>query len=197
MTKYGPTYPIGAPEMGGEKDPRRGTTFSVGDSSFPLRNSLWLLSRNEIFELDPREESFPQDSLDDQEFYTVNASRLGSLDPVFDVNYFPWLAPPSLLLAPRDGFPISLKVSQEIQGGNLGLPEAIGLALSRVDSSGLRSLSPLVAEQPEGHPALVEMIPVEARGVVRGAIAVRIEKLDKERAAHNAKERVKLRKVLL
>jgi len=199
MTKYGPTYPIGAPEMGGERDPRTGTSCSVEDATFPHRNSIWLLSRNEIFELDARGEGFPDDSLADAEFCTVNASRLGSVDPVFDVNYFPWLPEPSdrLLLCPPDGFPISLTIAQEIQGsGEGGMPEAaVETALSRVDSTGLLSLAPLVAETPEGHPRLVAMIPAEVHPVVREAIVTRRAELDEKRAVHNAGELVKLRKV--
>ena len=35
-------HPIGAPEAGGDADPRRGTQDSIRDADFCLRNFLWL-----------------------------------------------------------------------------------------------------------------------------------------------------------
>ena len=47
-------YPLGAPAMGGPRDPRTGTCCSIEDADYHLRNYVWLLSTNTIALLDPR-----------------------------------------------------------------------------------------------------------------------------------------------
>jgi len=164
MTKYGPLYPIGADEMGGEKDPRIGSKSSVHDEDFPLRNLIYLLSRNQVYELDVRKADFPEDALSDKEFCTVNAGSLGSLDVVFDVNYFPWITPTSggdacpVLLSPQDGFPPCLRLRQAI----FDIPDtetAISSVVDRLDVSDVKSLRSLV--DGDGHNALCSMLPRE------------------------------------
>eukprot|EP01127_Copromyxa_protea_P023446 TRINITY_DN876_c0_g1_i2.p1 TRINITY_DN876_c0_g1~~TRINITY_DN876_c0_g1_i2.p1 ORF type:complete len:784 (+),score=189.41 TRINITY_DN876_c0_g1_i2:194-2545(+) len=87
-SQYGPTYPIGSPEMRGNKDPRIGTKCSLEDPDFSCRNYLWLMSTNRIYMIDTHEEGFPPEMLCNSEFFTVSEGFF-SRRMLGDVNYFP------------------------------------------------------------------------------------------------------------
>ena len=90
---------------------------------------------------------------------------------------------------------MSLSIRNELEARvGESAPETLSRVLSRVDSTGLVELAPLVDHAPEGHSSLVEMIPTEVHPLVREAIATRRTELDEKRAIHNASELQKLLK---
>merc|ERR1711871_826874 len=200
-TKYGDTHPVGSPLMGGERDPRIGTCVSVNDHSFPLRNLIWLLSTNTVYELNVRAPGFPEAAIADQEFCTVNASALGTLNNLFDVNYFPWLPSdspevPQLLLCPPEGCPVALRIGDELaKNQSQNAADIVWQHVKPLDRKDLDSLQPLVcSERPETgiHEALQRRIPPAARPMVLEAVLKRSSELEEKCRLHNIEEHHKL-----
>jgi len=198
MTKFGATYPVGHPAMGGERDPRVGSQCSVQDASFPLRNYLWLMSRNTVYQLQPQDPAFPEEALSDKEFWTVDQGALASRNCcVLDVNYFPWLAADGceLLICPRAGFPPSLRLYNALknQPGDADSRHVIQQLVNSLDRAQLSQLSPLAEDPPCGHPALHHHVCPKVRKEVRWAVQERISALDGVRTKHNEKELQRMR----
>ena len=88
-TRRTKVYPIGAAEMGGERDPRRGTQCSTADHDFPYRNYLWLLSTNQLYLFDTLDPSCPPAlGCCNTEFLTVD-ERFFMPRTVGSINLFP------------------------------------------------------------------------------------------------------------
>ena len=78
----GAIHPVGHPLAGGEADPRTGTSTSIFDPNYHLRNFVYLASSHRCYELDPRAASFPHDAIPDSDradghFHTVSAKAFG------------------------------------------------------------------------------------------------------------------------
>ena len=106
-----PVLPVGHPSMGGQYDPRSGTSYSVKDPSFHLRNYIYTLSSNKVYLLDPKNEEFMSSKslssiLVKNEFCTLDERKFGSI--VGDINLLPRYG---ILFSPRAAY--SLKTSAE------------------------------------------------------------------------------------
>jgi hypothetical protein len=87
-TRKSKVYPIGAEQMGGNRDPRRGTKCSTFDLEFPYRNYMWLMSTNQLYLFDPLSPDCPKGLVAHHEFLTVNESFFMART-VGSINYLP------------------------------------------------------------------------------------------------------------
>lgn len=74
-------YPKEHPPWGKYGDPTEGSTLSIYDKDYHLRNYLWMMNDNKISLLDPKSSSFPRGWIADwaSPFYTVDEFAMGDL----------------------------------------------------------------------------------------------------------------------
>eukprot|EP00658_Telonema_sp_P-2_P053104 TRINITY_DN4152_c0_g1_i1.p1 TRINITY_DN4152_c0_g1~~TRINITY_DN4152_c0_g1_i1.p1 ORF type:complete len:412 (-),score=86.49 TRINITY_DN4152_c0_g1_i1:271-1506(-) len=165
-SRYGDTYPVGHAAMGGEKDVRIGSECCTQDPDFHLRNYVWLMSLNQVFLVDPTDQSFNEEWIPCKEFHTlheVTCSGHGHQGRALgDVNYFPFLETHQVLWCLRDSFPPTLLVLHAHQEGGL---EAVNDLLKNMASS---KLSQLVSSLTSPSCIFKDQVPIEIQESVLG-----------------------------
>eukprot|EP01063_Lacrimia_lanifica_P022812 TRINITY_DN30326_c0_g1_i1.p1 TRINITY_DN30326_c0_g1~~TRINITY_DN30326_c0_g1_i1.p1 ORF type:complete len:489 (+),score=103.16 TRINITY_DN30326_c0_g1_i1:84-1550(+) len=136
---HGGVLPIGHPDMGGDEDPRIGTSYSTDDADYHMRNYVYLLSRNEVVLIDGgkrRDGGLLGAVITPDEFATFNEWKLGTI--VGDVNYF---VEEGVLVSPRHGWEVGVLLNHAMHG----LREAVAATPPHALSTVAAQDAPLVA----------------------------------------------------
>eukprot|EP00933_Yihiella_yeosuensis_P014004 TRINITY_DN12722_c0_g1_i1.p1 TRINITY_DN12722_c0_g1~~TRINITY_DN12722_c0_g1_i1.p1 ORF type:complete len:371 (-),score=75.89 TRINITY_DN12722_c0_g1_i1:222-1334(-) len=214
-SRWADWHPIGSVEAGGpDGDPRMGTLCSVKDVHYPLRNLLWLLSTNTLYQFDPSAEGFKV-PISHDEFCTIATEAFDSY-PLGDVNYFPspsrgceddakGAKQSSLLCCPRFGFGATLKMKQLASSSKLDQHEKVRLLCELVatldDKEAAKVTTILKGSERdavpglhphEGWKALCSRIPQEFHSTLTEALAARAVRRSQELARHNQKEKAQM-----